>query len=108
MYARIVHFNLKPEYTGELTRTMENQVIPLLKKQKGFRDEITFVSSDGEEATAISLWDSKQDAEAYNRSAYPEVLRSMERILEGRPTVENCEVSNSTFHKIASRGAGGA
>jgi heme-degrading monooxygenase HmoA len=85
---------------------MESQVIPLLRKQKGFRDELTLLSSNGNEATAISIWDSKEDAEAYNRTAYSEVLRTMEKVIDGKPTVDNCEVSSSTFHKIAGRGAG--
>jgi len=29
---------------------------PLLRKQKGFQDEITFVGQGGTEAFAISLW----------------------------------------------------
>lgn len=106
MYARIVHFNLKSKGAGEISRTMENQILPLLKKQKGFRDELTMLSSSGKDVTAISIWDSKEDAEAYNKSTYPEVLRAMESVIDGKPTVENCDLVTSTFHKLTGRGAG--
>jgi hypothetical protein len=46
----------------------------LLRKQKGFQDEITFVTPNGTEVVGISLWDEKEDAEAYGRRAYPAVL----------------------------------
>jgi hypothetical protein len=42
MYARLVKGQLKPGYFDFATRMLENEVIPLLKKQHGFRDEITF------------------------------------------------------------------
>ena len=57
----------------------------------------------GTEAVAISLWENKENAEAYSRDTYPAVLRTLERMVEGTPAVDSYEVSNSTFHKIASR-----
>ena len=100
MYARNVRMHLKPNSVAEFTRTLEKDVIPVLRKQKGFQDEITFFVPGGKEAVGISLWDQKEDAETYNRGAYPEVLKTLARLVEGTPQVETCEVSNSTFHKI--------
>jgi len=34
---------------------VETDVLPVLRKQKGFKDEITFLAADGAEAVAISL-----------------------------------------------------
>src|SRR5947209_3820559 len=59
MFARHVSMYLKPHSATEFTRMIENEIIPLLRKQKGFKDEITFVVPDGTEAVAISLWDQK-------------------------------------------------
>ena len=42
MFARSVSLYLKPNSVAEFTRAIENEVIPLLRKQKGFQDEITF------------------------------------------------------------------
>jgi hypothetical protein len=100
MYARNVTLHLKAATATEFTRTMENDVLPLLRKQSGFKDEITFLAPEGTEAVAISLWDSKANAETYGH--YPAV-RTLERVVEGTPEVDSYEVSNSTFHKIASR-----
>lgn len=100
MYARNVTLHLKADKANEFTRTFESDVLPLLRRQAGFKDEITFVSSDKEEAVAISLWDRRESAEAYSRETYPAVLQKLSPIVEGTPEVQSYEVANSTFHKI--------
>jgi heme-degrading monooxygenase HmoA len=105
MYARNVSIHLKSNSLSEYTRTFEKDVLPLLRKQKGFKDEITLASPGGVEVTAISLWESKTDADAYNTNTYPEVLKSMSRFIEGTPKLQTSEVLNSTFHKIAEHAA---
>jgi len=101
MYARRVSMNLKPNCAPELTKKLELQVIPLLRKQTGFHDEITFVGQGEKKAFGISLWGTRENAEAYNRDKYPEVTKILSGIVEGTPEVESFEVTNSTFHKIA-------
>jgi hypothetical protein len=105
MFARNLHLQLKPNSVAEFTQTIEKEIIPLLRKQKGFQDEITFVTPNGTEVVGISLWDEKADAEAYGRRAYPAVLKALEKVAEGTPVVQTYEVSNSTFHKIAAKSA---
>jgi hypothetical protein len=101
MFARRVYLHLKPNSVAELTQRLEKEILPLLRKQKGFQDEISFVSQGGTEAFGISLWDKAENAEAYNRGAYPEVTKILATVVEGPAQVETFEVSNSTFHKIA-------
>jgi hypothetical protein len=101
MYARNVSMHLKGNTPGEFTQTFEKDILPLLRKQNGFKDEITFVSADGKDALAISLWDRKENAEAYSRDTYPQVLKGLAKVVEGTPEVQAYEVANSTFHKIA-------
>jgi len=103
MYARSVSFHLKPGRSAEFTQTLEKDIIPVLRKQKGFQDEIAFVASGGAHAIGISLWDLQENAVAYARGAYPAVLKALEPVVAGTPQVEMYEVSNSTFHKIAAR-----
>ena len=100
MYARRVSLQLKPNSTAEFTRRLEKQVIPMLRKQNGFKDEITFVVPAGTEAFGVSLWDNKENADAYNRGPYAEVTKILANLVEGTPRVDTYEVSNSTFHKI--------
>jgi hypothetical protein len=101
MFARRVSMHLKPNTVTEFTQRLEKEIIPLLRKQKGFQDEITFVGQGGTEAFGISLWDKAENAEAYNRGTYPEVAKLLARAVEGAPQVETFDVANSTFHKIA-------
>lgn len=104
MFARKVSMQLKGSIS-EFTQTLEREVLPLLRKQKGFRDEITFVSPDQKEAFGISLWDRAENAETYNRETYAEVAKALAKVIEGTPRVETYEVANSTFHKIAAAAA---
>ena len=106
MFARSVTVRLKPNSVAEFNRTMEKEILPLLQKQKGFRDEISLVASSGSEALGISLWDQKDNAEAYNRTTYPEVQKLLAKVSEGTPQVQTYEVGSSTIHKAAARGAG--
>ena len=105
MYTRNVSMKLKVNSAKEFTQTLENDVIPVLRKQKGFKDEITLVAPERNEAVAISFWDRKEDAEAYNREKYPEILKNLSKVVEGTPRVESFEVANSTSHQIAAKAA---
>jgi hypothetical protein len=101
MFARNVSIRLKPNSSVALTKHIENEIIPTLRGQKGFEGELTFLAPSGTEAVAISLWDNKENADTYARTRYPEVLKNLNRFIEGTPTVQTYEVANSTFHKIA-------
>jgi hypothetical protein len=103
MYARSVSFHLRPGRAAEFTQLLDRDIIPVLRKQKGFQDEIAFVAPGGVDAVGISVWDLKENADTYARGAYPGVLKALELVVEGTPQVQTYEVSNSTFHKIAAR-----
>jgi heme-degrading monooxygenase HmoA len=103
MYARQISMDLKPNSRAELTQKLETEIIPLLRKQKGFQDEISFVDTAGKEVVAVSLWDSRDSAEAYNSGAYAEVTKLLSKLVDGTPRVKTFEVANSTFHKIAAK-----
>jgi hypothetical protein len=40
MFARKVSSHLKSNMLSDHTRPLENEILPLLRKQKGFKDEI--------------------------------------------------------------------
>src|SRR5437016_13785488 len=100
MYARNVTLHLKANTAPEFTRTLETDVLPVLRKQSGFKDEITFLAADRAEAVAMSLWDRKENADNYSRDTYPEVLKSLAKVIAATPKVENYEAANSTVHQI--------
>jgi hypothetical protein len=101
MFARNVSLRLKPNTLSEFTRIFEKEVIPMLRKQRGFRDEIAFAVPGGLDVVAISLWDSKDYAEAYDTAGYPEVLKILDELLDGTPKVQVSDVISSTIHKPA-------
>ena len=105
MFARHVSFHLKPNLVAETIQTLDREILPLLRKQKGFRDEITLLAPGGREAVGISLWDQKESADAYERSAYAKVLKAMEGVIEGTPQVKTYEVAASTIYKMTASGA---
>jgi hypothetical protein len=92
MHSQNISFKLKSKSIAEFTRILEEEVVPLLRRQKGFDDAISFIAPDRNEAVAISLWDKKEDAEADNRKTYPEILRALAGVIEGTPKVETFEV----------------
>ena len=100
MYARMVKGQFKPEKFQFVTNTLEKEIIPLLRKQHGFRDELSFFEKDRNEAYAISFWDNKADLEKYEREVYPQVHDKMSSAFVSTPTAHDFEVSNSTWYKI--------
>jgi len=98
MFARNVSFRLKSNMLSDYTRTLENEILPLLHKQKGFKEEITLSNPGSQDAIAISLWENRANAEAYNTNAYPEVLKACARFIDGTPKVQTFEAVTSTFH----------
>lgn len=101
MYARQVTMNLRPGKGAELASKIESEVLPLLRRHQGFRDEITFIAPTGKEAFAVSFWDSKESAEAYSRIAYGDVNDMLSGLIDGKARVRGYDVVNSTCHKIA-------
>lgn len=103
MFTRQLTLKLKRNAAPELTHVIESVIIPLLRKQKGFRDQLTLVAPDRLDAVTNSFWDTQEDAEAYNRTTYPEVLKALANVVEKNPKVETFEVAYSTFHQIAAQ-----
>src|ERR1039457_6386014 len=100
MFARNVTFHLKSNTHSDYTRTLENDVLPLLRKQKGFKEEITLSNPNSQDAIAISLWENKANADAYNTNTYPEVLKTLAKMIDGTPKVQTFESVTSTFHNV--------
>lgn len=100
MYARLVKAHVKPGKYEVATRRIEEKVIPLLRKQKGFRDELSFLDEDHEESIAISFWDTEADLRTYEKDVYPDLMKSMIDTFDGKPEVRHFEVANSTWYKI--------
>lgn len=99
MFARRISIQLKPNTLAEFTKTVENDIVPLLRKQAGFQDEITLALPEGNKVLAISLWDTQKNAENYDSSVYKDVLKLLGTVIDGTPKVGSTEVVHSTFHQ---------
>ncbi len=99
MYARNLSFRLKSNMQSEYTLTFEDQILPLLRLQKGFKEEITLVNPGSLDVLAISLWENKADAEAYDTNTYPEVLKTVGKVIDGTK-IQTFEVATSTSHGV--------
>src|ERR1700685_1064926 len=99
MFARNISIHLKSSMLSDYTQCFEKDILPLLRKQNGFKDEITLASSGGVDVTAISLWENKNDADTYNTNTYPQVLKTLARFIEGAPQVHTFDVVTSTLQK---------
>src|SRR5260370_11910817 len=105
MFARKLSIHLKTNTLDEFTKTVETDIVPLLRKQTGFQDEITFAAPGGADVLPISLWDPQKNAENYENNTYKHVPGMLKNVIEGTPKVGTNEVLNSTFHKIPAGGA---
>jgi quinol monooxygenase YgiN len=101
MYTRVVSMQLKPNKAREFSELFDKEILPALRRQPGFRDELLFVDPGGPDVVAISLWDSKANAETYNRATYPEMLKTLAKVTDGAPKVRTFQLAYSTFHKVA-------
>jgi|SRR5579862_641432 len=100
MYARNVSFRLKSNMQPEYARTFESQVLPLLRKQTGFKNEITLSNPGSQDAVAITLWETKNNADEYNTNTYPQVLKTLANVIDGTPRVQTFETVTSTLHNV--------
>ncbi len=100
MFARLVKANIKAGQAAQFNQKFEQEILPMFRKAKGFRNAMTFIAGSTE-GISLSLWDLKEDAEAYNTTTYPEVLKALSGVLDGSPQVKIYDVTFSTFEKLA-------
>jgi hypothetical protein len=104
MFSRHITMQIKKNLLPKFPEVIENEILPLLRRQKGFLDELVLTAPDKTEVVAISLWENKEFAEIYNREFYPEVIKILNKYVEGLPLVKMFEVEYATlpaFQKFA-------
>lgn len=106
MFTRVVELKSKSGKSKELTNTLNENVVPILKKQHGFVDEIALVSeTEPDRVLGISFWDSREDAELYRREQFPKIHDSVRHLLEGEPVVRTFNMVPYSGQKIAAEKA---
>jgi hypothetical protein len=92
-FARNVHFQIKGGKETEFNNLFEKEVLPMLRKQDGFEEEVTLLNPKG--ANFISLWDNRKNADTYATATYPQILAKLNVFLVGTPNVETYETASS-------------
>ena len=100
MFARFISTHMKPGGFDKATRLFEKEVIPLLKKQVGFKDELSFYDEDRMEGIAISFWEDEEAALKYDREVYPKVKKFLADTFDTVPQLKTFTVANSTWYNI--------
>jgi heme-degrading monooxygenase HmoA len=102
MFTRVVELTTKPGKNKQLSDTINDKVLPILKKQKGFVDETVLVSDkEDNRVLSLSFWNTREDAEEYHRAQYEKVHEMVRNLLDTEPVIRTFDVHTSTTHRIA-------
>src|SRR5438552_4270634 len=102
MFTRAVELTSKSGKSRDLSNAINEQVVPMLKKQAGFVDEIVLVSdAERDRVLALSFWKTREDAERYHREQYNTVREKLQHLIDAEPVIRTFDVHTSTGHKIA-------
>jgi heme-degrading monooxygenase HmoA len=83
MFARVVAVSIKPGKASEFTETIHDRIVPMLKDQRGFVNEILLVSdTEPDEILALSFWESQEDAERYTHEKCPRIDELISHLVE--------------------------
>ena len=99
MYARKLAIQLHQNDVGDFTRVIESQVIPLLRKQPGFRDELVLINPTASQAETISFWNSQENADTFGKGPYAEMLKILATFLKDKPKLQGYYVSLTTLQR---------
>jgi quinol monooxygenase YgiN len=103
MYTRVVELTSKSGKAKELSNAINEKIVPILKKQKGFVDETVLVSdTESSRILGLSFWNSKEDAERYHREQFPKIQEMLKPLIEADPVIRTFDVHTSTTHRIVS------
>jgi len=97
MFARLMTLQIKENAAEEFPNVFGKEILPLLRRQRGFREELVLVNPSKTEATLISLWENKETAEVYAQETYPAISRLMNKYIVGSPAVKTLEVEYATL-----------
>jgi heme-degrading monooxygenase HmoA len=106
MYTRVVELTTKSGKARDLCNVIDGQVLPILKKQAGFVDEAVMASdTEPNRVLAISFWNTREDAQRYEREQFDTVQKTVQHLLEPAPVVQTFDVHTSTAHRVATEKA---
>jgi heme-degrading monooxygenase HmoA len=106
MFTRVVEVTSKSGKARELCNTIDDKVLPILRRQAGFVDETIIVSdTEPNRVLALSFWNTREDAQRYHHEQFDTVQKTIQHLLETAPVVRTFDVHTSTAHKVVAEKA---
>ena len=90
--ARSVRFDIAKDRNEEFHKLFKTEVLPVLKKQDGFKDELLLVHD--QHVLAISVWNTADAARKYETATYPQVDKALRPVMTGKPTIETFDYAS--------------
>src|SRR5687768_5331413 len=90
--ARSVRFDIAKDGNEEFHKLFKSEVLPVLKKQDGFKDELLLVHD--QHVLAISVWNNADAARKYETATYPQVDKVLRPVMTGKPTIETFDYAS--------------
>lgn len=84
---------LKADSYIQLSKSIEDTIMPLLHQQIGFCSGVTQISPERSEATEDTFWNTENDVRAYQKTGYPKILETLSGVVLKTPVVVISEVS---------------
>lgn len=103
MFTRVITTRVKANHVSLFNDAVQRKIVPILQKQKGFRQILTLTNPDCCEVIGITFWESREQAESYGTISFSDILQELTPITEGTPLVQTYDVSLSTVQGIAAR-----
>jgi len=94
MQARVTFGTTEPAKVDEIIKVVRDSILPVTKKQKGFKGLFHLGDRKTGKGMTITLWDTEANMMAVESSGkYREAVAKVAPFLAGAPTMEHYEVS---------------
>ena len=99
MFTHRAKIQLNPHSFTALSRKIQNEIMPALRLQKGFCSGVTSIDPQWLSATEDTSWETKEDAEAYQRTGYVDILKILSEVVAAEPTTSIFEAPDPAFNQ---------
>jgi len=102
MHMLHVEGKIKAGRKDEFLTLWNSKILPEVKQQHGFMDEILLFEDPGNVAIALSFWTTRDDAEQFLRNGFDNAKSHVVHLLDGAVNIRRFDVKSSETFKITS------
>ncbi len=101
MFTRTIEWNLKHDMKPAFFKKFKAEVMPILKKAPGFFDLVVLENeTEPTKVFTVSFWETKKNAEYYEKEWYPKVKAIIEPFFTTPPAVAYYTVEETFSEKL--------